>query len=165
MPPTNPATALAPTIEVAPKDHWSDDERRNVELIADFVHLAMNTHDFALTRERYGASRYLQHSRGIPDGVEGLVGYLENLVGRYPGYSYDVKHIHADGEYVTFQSHATLKESHRGNDRKGLNIIDTWRVVDGRIAEHWDAIQPLDVQMRLFGLLLGGRARNANPIF
>ena len=83
----------------------------------------------------------------------------------YPEYSYDVKHIYADGDHVVFHSHATLKKEDRGNDRKGMNIIDTWRIEDGRIVEHWDAIQPLDRGMRLFVLLNGGNIRNSNGVF
>ncbi|MEL6981351.1 MAG: nuclear transport factor 2 family protein, partial [Actinomycetota bacterium] len=119
----------------------------------------------ASARNRFGASAYVQHSRGIPDGIEGLFNYLEGLTKRFPGYSYDVKHVHADGDYVTFHSHATLKSSHRGNDRKGLNIIDTWRLSDGQIVEHWDAIQPLSASMRFLALVTGGRAKNTNSIF
>ncbi len=153
------------SIDSFAKDHWSDAERRNAELIADFVGLLMNAHDFEAIRERYPSSSYVQHSRGIPDGIEGLAGYLESLTRRYPEYQYDVKHVHVDGDVVTFHSHATLKAKDRGNDRKGFNIIDTWRVVDGQITEHWDAIQPLSGSMRLLALAVGGRVRNTNGVF
>ena len=70
-----------------------------------------------------------------------------------------------DGDYVTFHSHATLKEEDRGNDQKGMNIIDTWKIENGKIVEHWDSIQPLDVFMRFYVGLNGGDIQNANGVF
>lgn len=153
------------TIDVHTRNHWSDTERRNVEAVTEFVELLMNAHDFDTLRETFGASSYTQHSRGIAEGIDGLIGYVETLTRRYPEYQYDVKHVHVDGEFVTFHSHATIRVRHRGDERKGFNIIDTWRVVDGQIVEHWDAIQPLSASMRFLALLVGGRKRNENGVF
>ncbi len=158
-------TAVAPAIDVPTQEHWSDDERRNVDVVSRFVGLLMNEHDYDTVRREFGDDDYVQHSPGIPDHIEGLVGYLESLTKRYPEYSYDVRHVHADGDYVVFHSHATIKAKHRGDDRKGFNIIDRWRIVDDEIAEHWDAIQPLDFSSRLLVLAVGGRRRNSNSIF
>ena len=48
-----------------------------------------------------------------------------------------------DGDYVIFPSHATLKEEDRGNDQKGMNIIDTWRIAHSRHRVLDDARTPL----------------------
>jgi len=76
-----------------------------------------------------------------------------------------VKHIYADGDYVIFQSQVTLRKKHRGNPNKGLNITDTWKIIDGKIAEHWDSIQPIDALMRFIIWLNGGKVKNANGLF
>lgn len=154
-----------PTIDVISRSDWTEDEARNVALVADFVEVVMNRHDDDEARRRFGAGAYVQHSRGIPDGMTGIIDYLTDLTKRFPEYSYDVRTMIADGDLVTFHSHATMKAKHRGDDSKGFNIIDTWRIEDGRIAEHWDAIQPLDFSMRLFALFAGGRRRHDNPVF
>jgi predicted SnoaL-like aldol condensation-catalyzing enzyme len=147
------------------KGNWSTQEQANVKLVAGFVQNVMNNHDFEQVLAQYNNDAYVQHNRNLPDGIEGLVGFLEEFVQDFPEYSYDVKHIHADGDFVTFHSHATLKQADRGNDQKGMNIIDTWRIEDGKIVEHWDAIQALDTGMRLFSLFNGGKIRNDNGVF
>ena len=147
------------------QEHWSAQEEKNAKIITDFVQHLMNDHDFDYVLKNYNNSNYIQHNRNIPDGIEGLVNFLRSFTKQFPEYSYDVKRILADGDNVIFHSHATLKKQDRGNDKKGLNIIDTWKVKDGKIVEHWDALQALDGFMRFFAMLSGGNIRNANGVF
>lgn len=147
------------------KTNWSEQEVENAELITDFVQNLMNNHNFSYILEHYNDSSYVQHNRNLPDKVTGLVNFLEEFVEDYPDYAYDVKHIYVDGDYVIFHSHATLDREDRGNDQKGMNIIDTWRIEDGRIVEHWDSIQALDFSMRVYSLISGGDIANSNGVF
>ncbi len=147
------------------KDGWSEQELANVALVTDFVQNLMNNHNFDYVLERYNDDSYVQHNRNLPDKITGLVGFLEEFVQDYPDYTYDVKHIYADGDYVIFHSHATLQKNDRGNDQKGMNIIDTWRIEDGKIVEHWDSIQALDTFMRFYSLISGGDIQNSNGVF
>jgi predicted SnoaL-like aldol condensation-catalyzing enzyme len=147
------------------KTNWSEQEVENAELITDFVQNLMNNHNFSYILEHYNDSSYVQHNRNLPDKVTGLVNFLEEFVEDYPDYAYDVKHIYVDGDYVIFHSHATLDREDRGNDQKGMNIIDTWRIEDGRIVEHWDSIQALDFSMRVYSLISGGEIANSNGVF
>ena len=62
-------------------------------------------------------------------------------------------------------SHATIRSSHRGDDRKGYIIFDMWRLEDGVLVEHWDSLQALDLPMRMFQAATGGRVRNGNGPF
>ena len=147
------------------KSSWSQQELQNAKLITDFVQNLMNNHNFDYVLAHYNDSDYIQHNRNIPNKVEGLVGFLRTFVEDYPEYSYDVKHIYVDGDFVIFHSHATLKKEDRGNDQYGMNIIDTWRIENGRIVEHWDSIQALDGFMRFYSLVSGGKIRNSNGVF
>ena len=165
---TSEENASSPPIiefETLQRDSWSEEEQANVKIISEFVQVMMNNHDFDRVLQKFNNDSYVQHNRNLPNGIEGLTGFLTEFVSEYPQYSYDVKHIYADGDYVVFHSHATLKKEDRGNDQKGMNIIDTWRLEDGRIVEHWDSIQPLDRLMRVYVLLNGGDIRNDNGVF
>ncbi len=147
------------------QDHWTQQEHENVMVVVDFFQHLMNEHDFEYTLEKYGGGRYTQHNRAIPDGMAGLVGYVKNLTKRFPEYSFDVKRIYADGDFVLLHSHSTLKAKHRGNEKKGFIITDTFRLENGKLAEHWDAIQPIDTFTRLLFLITGGAIGNSNPTF
>ncbi|NOH78689.1 polyketide cyclase [Vibrio sp. RE86] len=158
----NPLTIDLPSLQ---KPHWTEEELANATLITDFVQNLMNNHNFEYVLENYNDSAYVQHNRNLPDKVTGLVSFLEEFVEEYPDYTYDVKHIYVDGDYVIFHSHATLDKDDRGNDQKGMNIIDTWRLENGRIVEHWDSIQALDFSMRVYSLISGGDIANGNGVF
>jgi len=147
------------------KSDWTQQELKNAKLIADFVQSLMNDHNFDYVMREFNDSSYVQHNRNIPDKIEGLVEFLREFVEDYPEYSYEVKHIYVDGDFVIFHSHATLEKADRGNDQKGMNIIDTWRIENGRIVEHWDSIQALDGLMRFYFLMNGGSIRNTNGVF
>ncbi len=147
------------------QDHWTSDEHRNAALVVDFFQKLMNDHDFEHTLRTHSGTDYVQHNRAIPDGIDGLVGYVKALVKRFPDYGFDVKRIVSSGDIVVLHSHATLKAAHRGNPAKGFIITDTFRIEEGRLAEHWDAIQPIDFATRLLILLTGGAVGNQNPTF
>ncbi|MEM7093145.1 MAG: nuclear transport factor 2 family protein [Actinomycetota bacterium] len=144
---------------------WTETETDNAALVVEFIHLLMNEHDFDTVRSRFGSGTYTQHNHGIADGLDGVIDTVGDLTKRFPDYSYEIKHVTADGDVVVVHSHATLKASHRGDDRKGFNIIDRWRVADGQLVEHWDAVQPIDLFGRLYTLFTGGRVRNDNGTY
>lgn len=153
------------SFESLKKESWSEEENENVRLVIDFVQHLMNDHDFENVLRIFGNSRYRQHNRGIPDGMDSLVRYVQDFANRFPDYTYDVKHIYADGAYVIFHSHITTNKKDRGNDSKGINVIDTWRIDSGQIVEHWDSLQPLNGFMRFFFWLTGGKIANSNGVY
>ena len=145
--------------------HWTPEESNNVKVVIDFFQHLMNEHDFDYTLKHFAGGPYIQHNRAIPNEIEGLVGYVNTMVKRFPEYSFDVKKIYADGDYVILHSHTTMKAKHRGNEEKGFIITDTFKLNDGKLAEHWDAIQAIDFYSRFLMLMTGGSIGNSNPTF
>ncbi|MEM1102307.1 MAG: nuclear transport factor 2 family protein [Pseudomonadota bacterium] len=160
-----PRSRRSITLDTLAEPHWSDSERAYAATVVSFLQGLMNDHDFEGVLRAHADGAYLQHNRAIPDGVPGVVGYLRALTRRFPEYGYDVKRIVASGDIVVTHSHVTLRHRDIGNEKKGFIITDTFRLEDGRLAEHWDAIQPIDLTMRLVVLLTGGRIANANATF
>lgn len=147
------------------KPNWNAEELQNAAVAIDFIQHLMNEHDFEYIKKTYGSHPYKQHNQSMIDGIEGVLEVVSNFAKRYPEYTYDVKHVYVDGAYVTVHSHATTHIKHRGNPQKGMNIIDIWKVEDGRILEHWDAVQPIHGSMRLLFWMIGGKFKNENTYF
>lgn len=92
-----------------------------------------NQKDPAVVDEYFGPV-YVQHSALGPDGVDGLRG----LIARLPATSsYDLVRVIADGDLIVTEGLFT------GFAAVPLTGYDVWRVVDGRVVEHWDALGPV----------------------
>ena len=147
------------------QEEWTQQETDNAKLVVDFFQHLMNEHDFEYTLKNFDKGSYTQHNRAIPNDIPGLIGYVKGVTKRYPEYSFDVKRIIASGDFIVLHSHATFKAKHRGNEKKGFIITDTFRLENGRLVEHWDAIQPIDGFTRFFFWMAGGKIQNDNPTF
>ena len=147
------------------QDHWTEEEVKNATIVADFVKKLMIEHDFDYVKQKYGSHRYKQHNQSMVDGLTGVLEVVSNFAKRYPDYTYDVRHMYVDESRVILHSHATNNKKHRGNPKKGMNIMDVWKVEDGEIVEHWDAVQPIHGAMRFLFWMIGGKFRNRNSYF
>lgn len=83
--------------------------------------------------DRYFSPDYRQHSQLAADGPEGLRALAANLP---DGFSYELVRAFADGDLVV--THGV----YRGFGPVPLVAFDLWRVADGLIVEHWDALTP-----------------------
>ena len=145
--------------------HWTTEEKKHVTIVVDFIQNLMNKHDTSYILEKYAGNSYTQHNRAIPNEIEGVVAYIKTMIKRYPEYSYAVKNIFVDGDYVILHSHVTMKAKHRGNEKKGFIITDTFKLNEGKLAAHWDAVQPIDTFSRLLFFMIGGKIANNNSTF
>lgn len=119
--------------------------RDPLEIIAEFDRMIL-AHKVREAVELYVAPDFVEHNPNVRDGtLEGLVEYLEVEaidVGRNPDSPMKivVDRRFGSGEYVVTQHHIIR---HEGDP--GLVVSDTFRVVDGKIVEHWDIHQEVPV--------------------
>lgn len=81
----------------------------------------------------YFAPTYIQHSTLAADGIDGLKTLVSNLP---DGFRYDGARIIADDRFVV------LHGIYHGFGDTPLVAFDIFRVADGKIVEHWDALTP-----------------------
>ena len=107
----------------------------------------MNTKDIVLTAvgelfekkdptavDRWVSPNYRQHSTLAADGPTAL----RDLVASLPeGFRYESARVIADGDLVA------LHGTYHGFGPDPLVAFDVFRVQDGKLAEHWDALTPL----------------------
>ncbi|MWB78251.1 hypothetical protein GLS40_09460 [Pseudooceanicola sp. 216_PA32_1] len=81
---------------------------------------------------------YIQHNPAVPTGAEPLLGVLPAL--KDSGFTAEPHRIIAEGDFVV--THATYGNAQVfGADT--LVAFDVFRIEDGKVAEHWDNLQPL----------------------
>lgn len=104
----------------------------STEIVLNGTHAAFVDRDLNRIDEYFGPV-YTQHSSVASDGVEGL----KQFVGSLPeDFAYDCQRVLTDGDLVA------LHGRYHGLGAAPLVAFDIFRVADGRIVEHWDALQP-----------------------
>lgn len=93
--------------------------------------------------DRYVRTDYIQHNPIVETGSEGLKRFLAAEKARFGDASviHELKRSFVDGDYVI--CHYNVR---RGEGDPGLAVIDILRFQDGKLAEHWDVIQPMPEQ-------------------
>ena len=81
---------------------------------------------------RYFATDYVQHNPSIPSGRDAIPALIAALA---PGFKYEPGMVVADGDLVMIHGRYT------GWGPKPMVAVDIFRVVDGKLVEHWDVMQ------------------------
>lgn len=87
--------------------------------------------------EKYFAKDYIQHDPFVPTGIEPVLGILPAL--KKAGTTYKNHRLFQDGNFIVM--HNTYNNAELFG-AKEIVTFDVWRLQDGKIAEHWDAIIP-----------------------
>jgi predicted SnoaL-like aldol condensation-catalyzing enzyme len=132
-----PGVSFAQTksIPFAPKPVSREVMEANKKAALEFYDLAINKKDYEAA-SRYLGPSYKQHNPLVADGKEGFKTFLEMLKRDFPQARSEVKRVFADGDYVIIHVH-----SYRLPNTRGRAIFDCFRFENGKVVEHWDAIQ------------------------
>jgi len=88
--------------------------------------------------ELYVGSQYIQHNPLVGDGTKPFIAYFERMATEYPNKSIEFVRAIAEGELVALHTHQTWP----GNEE--YVTMDFFRFEnDGKIVEHWDAMQQI----------------------
>lgn len=103
------------------------------EIVVAATERLFNQKDLSAVGDLFGPV-YVQHSALAPDGIDGLRGLVSRLT---EANGYELVRVIADGDLAVTEGVFT------GFAPVPLAGYDVWRVEDGRIVEHWDALGPL----------------------
>ncbi len=110
---------------------------RNLELVESLYAIAFNQHNLGYVNEIMRPD-LIQHNPDVATGRQAFISFFALLFKQYPQFATQITQAGADGDRVWVQSHQRNSPS-----VLGLDIIDIYRIQDGKIAEHWDSIEPV----------------------
>ncbi len=86
----------------------------------------------------YVGETYIQHNPDVADGPDGFISYFERMQKEYPDKSINFVRCIAEGDLVALHTHQKWPE---GDEYITMDFFrfDT----NGKICEHWDAIQQI----------------------
>jgi predicted SnoaL-like aldol condensation-catalyzing enzyme len=117
--------------------HDLDANKRNA---IDFYRTAY-LGDPAQAVARYAGADYIQHNPAVGDGKHAFINYFTEMAQQYPGKSIEFVRAVAEGDLVALHTHQTWP----GGDE--YVTMDFFRFNDdGKIVEHWDAIQVVPLE-------------------
>lgn len=109
----------------------------NKTLVVHFFDQLFNHGDLAVV-DRYVEPDYTQHNPTLADGAKALRDWVTGLKAAYPESHVTIKHVIAQGDLVILHSNFVLEPG-----TKGTAAFDIFRLEKGKIAEHWDILQPV----------------------
>jgi predicted SnoaL-like aldol condensation-catalyzing enzyme len=112
-------------------------QEANRKIVLEFYDKGLNQKD-ADGAIAYMGDRYVQHNPNAADGPEGFRKFIAFLREKFPNSKSEIKRSFVDGDYVILHVHAVREPGTRGSA-----IVDIFKLENGKIVEHWDAVQPI----------------------
>jgi predicted SnoaL-like aldol condensation-catalyzing enzyme len=106
-------------------------EEKNIAFVLDALDTLFNKKDYAKAAECW-SDTYIQHSRVVPAGREGLFGLVRSI----PDVRFEYDMVVAKGDLVWIHSRYTNSAS-----STALIGVDIARIENGKLVEHWDVLQ------------------------
>jgi len=88
--------------------------------------------------KQYFREDYIQHNPHVPTGIDAVLGFLPLL--KEAGTTYQNHRLLEDGDFIVMHNTYNNAEAFGAKD---VVIFDVWRMQDGQVAEHWDAVSPI----------------------
>lgn len=114
-----------------------DKTEANKALVRNFVDDILVNGKMEKLAGYFNGDNYIQHNPNIPDQLSGLGATLGELAKQGIFLEYDKIHrVLGEGNFVL-----VVSEGHFGKNHN--SFYDLFRVENGKIAEHWDVIEPI----------------------
>lgn len=122
----------------------TDNNEREVTISQDLKQTALKAQDAlfkdydTVAVQKYFNHDYIQHNPGVPTGLGPILGFLPVL--KEAGTSVKTHRVLQDGDFIILHNTYDNAQAFGG---KELVAFDVWRMEGGKVAEHWDNLQPI----------------------
>lgn len=127
---------------------WAADAEANKQLVRSLIEEVMNKRQPAAV-DRFLASDFIEHNPNLPQGRDGRKQFAAAVQAGFSDYRGEIVEILAEGDKVVvrIQWSGTQDGPFLGLPPSGNKVrfstADFFRVVDGKLAEHWDVVDSL----------------------
>ncbi len=127
----------------------------NKELVKAFIETVLVNHELDSVN-RFLREDYIQHNPDAAQGSAGFVEFFKMMFKAMPDFRYTINRLLAEGDNVW--AWCTTTATHNGGQfldippsgrKLSFDVVDLFRVQDGKIAEHWDVADTLTMFSQL----------------
>ena len=112
----------------------------NKQLVIGLFEEFFNGHDISAA-DRYLHPGYIQHDYDVPPGVEGFKKHFIHVFEIFPHFHVEIKHLIEEGDMIVMHGYGKTDPG-----KIEVLVVDTYRVKDGLLYEHWGTVQPLPTE-------------------
>ncbi len=109
----------------------------NKEIVKSFYEEFFNGHQIEAA-DRYVQENYIQHNPGVAQGRAGLKEAFAKKFELDPTFKLEIQMLIEEKDMVVVYIKNIDPE---GNTK--VRVVDIYRLEDGKLAEHWDVLQPV----------------------
>ena len=117
---------------------------KNKIIVREFYEVVFHKHDIDAV-DRFMHDDYIQHNADTPPGKAGFIEFHVNFFKAIPDHRATINYIVADGDLVFVYNTITGTHSGEGfltypptGNKIQYDVVDMFRLKDGKLAEHWD---------------------------
>jgi predicted ester cyclase len=127
----------------------------NKMIVEKLINRVFINHDLSVLDEIM-RDDYIQHNDIAAQGKAGFIALFEQTFIAMPDFKYQINRLVADENYVA--AYCTTSGTHSGGywlnipprgSKLHFDVVDIFRVQDGKIAEHWDVADRLTLVSQL----------------
>jgi len=128
---------------------------RNKKVVERLIETVFINHDLSELDEIM-RDDYIQNNDIAEQGKAGFIALFKQTFIAMPDFKYTIKRLVAEDDYVV--AYCTSSGTHNGGEWIGypprggklnFDVVDIFRLQDGRIAEHWDVADRLTLFTQL----------------
>ena len=128
---------------------------QNKKVVERLINTVFINHDLSALDEIM-RDDYIQNNDIADQGKAGFVALFKQTFIAMPDFKYTIKRLVAEDDYVV--AYCTSSGTHTGGDWIGFpplggkllfDVVDIFRLQDGKIAEHWDVADRLTLFTQL----------------
>jgi predicted SnoaL-like aldol condensation-catalyzing enzyme len=128
---------------------------RNKKVVETLINSVFINHDLS-TLDEIMRDDYIQHNDIAAQGKAGFVALFKQIFIAIPDFKYQVNRLVAEDDYIV--AYCTTSGTHNGGvwlncpplgGKLHFDVVDIFRVQDGKIAEHWDVADRLTLFSQL----------------
>ncbi len=109
----------------------------NKQLVKGVFEDFFNAHDIT-SADRYLHPDYIQHDFDVPPGRDGFKECFTHVFEMFPQFHVTILHIIEEGDMIAMHGYGVTDPG-----KIEVLVVDTYRVKDGLLYEHWGTVQPL----------------------